>query len=197
MRTLLLVGDDKIGRRLIRRITLGGDVTVAIDASFSVGRVWRLLRRRAINVRGIAQMALAEFQRPREARPRLTEVRSNKELLTLMRAERPDRVVLFRAGLIVNGAVIDSGPELLNVHCAKLPQFAGLGAVGRALDEKDYDQCATMHHVTNKIDAGEVVVIEPYSLDPARSYCDNEDTAYEAGIQLILRVLADTVEAAA
>ena len=68
-------------------------------------------------------------------------------------------------------------------------KYAGLGSIQRALADRSYQQRATLHRVTATIDGGPVVDVEPYSLDPARPYGENEDRAYDAGSRLLLRAL--------
>jgi folate-dependent phosphoribosylglycinamide formyltransferase PurN len=98
--------------------------------------------------------------------------------------------VLFRAGLIVGPAVLSTGVPVMNIHCARIPEYGGIGSIDRALRDGAYSQCATLHQVTTRIDEGEVHATEPYQLDPADGYCSNEDRAYDAGIRLLKRVLA-------
>jgi methionyl-tRNA formyltransferase len=134
-------------------------------------------------------MAIAELTRE-DTRVTITQhISSNTDLLRIIRHNNIDQVYLFRAGLIVNRKVLDCGVQILNTHCGRIPDYGGLGAIPRALAEKAYDQVATLHRVTVTIDDGEVLDVEPYLLNPDISYRENEDTAYEAGIRLLLRHL--------
>ena len=81
---------------------------------------------------------------------------------------------LFRAGLIINKKVIDTGVKILNTHCARLPQYGGLASISRALKNKDYNQKATLHQVTKKIDSGIIFNELPYELSASKSYFENE-----------------------
>ena len=49
-------------------------------------------------------------------------------------------------------------------------------------------QCATLHRITSRIDEGEVIDTEGYTLDTGKSYGYNENLAYEAGGRLLERV---------
>jgi methionyl-tRNA formyltransferase len=186
--TLLLAGDDKVGRSLLARVR-AGSVDVCLDRSSSVRRTLRLLRRGVVPASVLAQMALAELLRPDTRLPGATSIRSNAELLQLITQRDVRRVYLFRAGLIIDREVLASGAELLNVHCASLQGYGGLGSIARALADGAWRQEATLHRVTERIDSGEVLDTEPYDLDPARSYRENERRAYEAGARLVLRQL--------
>jgi hypothetical protein len=187
MKTLLLIGDDKIGRSLLARVP--GGVETALDRSSSWRRAVRVLLKGSVSPAALWMMWRAESRR-RDARAGpVPSVRSNAELLERVRREGIERLFLFRAGLIVNRALLAAVREVLNIHCARLPEYGGLGAIPRALRRGDYRQCATMHRVTEQIDAGEVIATLPYDLDPARSYFDNEQVAYEAGMKLLLQQL--------
>jgi methionyl-tRNA formyltransferase len=72
------------------------------------------------------------------------------------------------------------------VHCARLPDYLGLNAIGRALKNKDYDQAATLHKVIRQIDAGKIIAKKSYKLNPELSYKENEAIAYNSGIQLLI-----------
>ena len=62
-------------------------------------------------------------------------ITNNKDLLALLNQHKPSRVVLFRAGLVINKDVISQGIPLLNIHCAKVPEYGGLGSIDRALKD--------------------------------------------------------------
>lgn len=188
-RDLLVVGDDRLGRKLLARLQGNTRVLPVFDRSSSLKRVVKLLRRRVLSPGGVARMALAEYRRPDYPRPPLGEVRSNADLAELIAREKPARVYLFRAGLIIGRKVLGSGAEILNVHCARVPEYGGLGSIGRALRDGAVDQAASLHRVTEAIDRGEVLATRPYRLDPARSYAENENAAYDAGIELLVETL--------
>ncbi len=186
---LLIVGGDTLGRRLLRRTRDIADLEVAVDASSDWRRVVRLVRSGTLPLRSVLTMGWAEWRRPAEPPAAVPPIRTNRDVLaSLERGVR--QVFLFRAGLIVDRAVLASGAPIFNVHCASLPAYGGIGSIVRALRDGAYAQTATLHRVTTRIDEGPVLATEPYLLDPSRSYRDNEDTAYAAGMHLIEDVLA-------
>jgi methionyl-tRNA formyltransferase len=132
-------------------------------------------------------MAWAEWRRPAESKT-APAVRNNADLIAhIGRGVR--EVFLFRAGLIVERSALSAGAVVFNVHCASLPVYAGIGAIVRAMRDRAYQQDATLHRVTSRIDEGPVLATERYVLDPARSYRENEDSAYAAGMRLVEDVL--------
>lgn len=192
---LLVVGRDKVGLALASRAVGIPDLAVYADASADYRRVLRLVRTGRLPLTWLARMAWAEWRRPTAVYGAIPEIRTNRELLSLV-ANGARTIFLFRAGLIVNRAVLASGAAVFNVHCASLPGYGGIGAIQRALNDHVYDQSATLHRVTTRIDEGEVIATQPYRMEPWHSYQANEDVAYQAGMALILRHLAHGVVAA-
>lgn len=103
---------------------------------------------------------------------------------------------MFRAGLIVERNKFPSNFDLLNIHCASLPKYRGLGFIHRAIKNGDFIQNATLHRVTNKIDEGEVLKELKYKMLPSNSYKKNEDVAYKAGFKLLVKVLTKNINKA-
>lgn len=186
---LLVVGDDRLGRRLVHELGERAGLHVVVDRSSSLRRVGRLVRRRVISPAALARMALAEWLRPRAPAVAAEEIRSNDDLIRIIERVRPAEVYLFRAGLIINRRVLSLGVPVLNLHCARIPEYGGLGSIGRALKDGALDQAATLHRVTDRIDQGEVLAELPYRLQPRRPYHVNEGVAYRAGMDLLARVL--------
>ncbi|HNM05541.1 MAG TPA: formyltransferase family protein, partial [Leptospiraceae bacterium] len=176
----------KIGRKAVNALGNTEGCIIVLDKSSSPKRVIKLIARGSMSFFLTVKMFLAElFRKDNSISGEFESVRSNNELLVLLEKYRPSVVILFRAGLIINSKVIDSGIPLLNIHCAKVPEYGGLGSISRALTDKAFDQCATMHRVTVKIDEGEVIDTLNYRLDPSVSYSQNEEIAYNAGIELL------------
>ncbi|MFY1985751.1 formyltransferase family protein [Achromobacter xylosoxidans] len=193
VRTLLLVSNDRLGRRLVSELGEQPGLLRCFDQSSSWRRVLKLLRRGSLSPSLVLKMQLAEWQRPNFPAPEIGAIHNNAELVSLIRKHGIQRVYLFRAGLIVGRAVLDTGAEILNTHCAALPYYGGLGSIARALAAGDLTQCATLHRVTESIDSGEVLATEPYVMDAGLSYAANEARAYDAGLRLLLRELTTDI----
>lgn len=194
--TIVVLGNDKIGSRAMALRGLDREgVEVYLDRSSSYRRVWKLIRRGSLRVGLVLKMALAEFLRPRATSVVVPkgEIRSNGDLISLIREKQPDRVLFFRAGLIVSKKAISCGVPLLNIHCAKVPEYGGLGSIERALVDGALEQCATLHQITETIDRGEVFETEPYQLVAGDRYYVNENRAYEVGVRLLERVIQGNV----
>lgn len=191
MKLLLVVGNGKIGRKLISEIEAVDhpDIHIILDSSSSIKRVIKLIRRGTLSLPLVFKMFFADFMRTDYKTAKYHQIFSNDDLLNILQDTKPNNVVLFRAGLIINKRIIDTGIPLFNVHCLKLPEYGGLGQLMRALNNKDYEQCATCHHVTQSIDDGDIIATHPFQLDGQKSYKQNEDIAYDAGIKLIQNLL--------
>jgi len=190
---VLIVGDDKVGRKLISRLESAGcNVSIYVDRSTTPGRVVGLLRRRRLTLRYFFKMVLAELTRRDVSTRDYPAIHLNADLLEVIGNECPDAVYLFRAGLVIERSVIDAGVPLLNVHCADVPAYGGLAAIPRAIDDGAWSQHATLHRVVERIDGGEVIRTEPFEMRKENSYRENEDIAYDAGIRLLLDELCHT-----
>lgn len=190
MKTLVILGNDKIAGGVSERVSGAAECVVYIDRTTNLSRVIKLIRKRAISPILLAKMFLCELFR-KGARPdrRFPFVSSNKDIMNAIAEHRPDRLLLFRAGLIINSDVIDTRIPVFNVHAAIVPDFGGIGSIDRALRSGVYKQYASLHVVTKRIDEGEVVDKYPYLLDPELCYCKNELLAYQAGQNLLLKTI--------
>lgn len=189
--TLLILGNDKISKRAYSRLQDNNTIVIAIDKSTNIGRIIRLIKRGSLSVGLVVRMMLCEVRREKYCgNIDGDSIACNSDVIGLIERHKPQRIILFRAGLIISKRVISIGIPLLNIHCAKLPEYGGIGTISRALKDGSYQQCATLHQVVEDIDGGVVLDTEPYQLNPAIGYCANENNAYEAGIKLLLRTLS-------
>ena len=189
-KTVLVVGKDKISKNALYKIKKPSSVIVVEDASKSLKRLAKLIYRKKMSLSLLLRMVYCELKRYNYGPTDNDQVvSSNPSLLKVIKEVNPDKVILFRAGLIINQELLETGVPFLNIHCAKVPEFGGLGSISKALKEKAYQQAATFHRVTEFIDRGEILDVEPYELDPELSYCANENKAYEAGAKLLERQL--------
>ena len=190
-KTILVLGNDKLSQKaaaILRGRT--PEIELVIDQSTNWMRILRLLYRRRLSTTLLLKMFCCELRRPSyEELGVYPAIANNTDLVNMIDRINPSAVILFRAGLIINRSVIGTGIPILNIHCARVPEFGGLGSIHRALVAGAYMQCATLHRVTTTIDEGEVFDTEDYQLDPSASYCHNEELAYDAGIRLLQRTI--------
>lgn len=192
MKNLIVIGNDKIAGGVSEQISNFANCIVYIDRSTDFSRVLRLLRRRIISPVLLAKMVACEVLR-KGHRPNMKfpSIRHNEDLIRAIMVHKPDRLILFRAGLIVNRSVIAAGVPVFNIHAAIVPDYGGIGSIDRAIKAKAYEQYASLHVVTTRIDEGEVIDRIGYRLNPGSSYCQNEDVAYQAAQRLLLKTIRD------
>jgi len=190
MKTLIIVGNDKLGRKFINSIDTE-KFEIILDESSSLKRVLKLVQRGSLKLSLIFKMFLSDFFRKDYPFNKEYEViKNNNDLVNIIKDRDIEQIVLYRGGLIVSKKVIDLGVKILNIHCAKIPEYGGIGVLDRALNDKAYEQEATLHIITERIDEGEVITVEPYKLEENYSYKENENKAYDAGIKLFNRYFA-------
>jgi folate-dependent phosphoribosylglycinamide formyltransferase PurN len=186
MKKLIVIGNDKIGGLALSYLTENPDLVIYIDRSTNIKRVKTLVLKGVVSMKLILKMFLAEILRSNKKPPKsFNGIKKNNDLIRVIKKIKPEVVILFRAGLIINKSVINLGVPILNIHCAKVPEYGGLGSIQKALNEKVFSQEASLHHVIEKIDGGKVIYTEQYDLNPKESYFENENTAYLAGIKLL------------
>ncbi len=188
-RTIVVFGDDKIGRFAAARLE-GTGITLVLDRSGGFWRAVRMVWRRRISFANAAAMFFAELSRKDYQLAANKHIKNNAQLVEIVRESNAHKILLFRASLIVDVALMPDTAEVINIHCISIEDYPGLGAIWRALSHNDFEQSATAHEVTSKIDCGRIVDKEPYMLSPEKSYAENEDIAYEAGARLLLRLVA-------
>lgn len=190
IKNLVILGDDKIAGEVSKQISLAKNCIVYIDRARNIPRIFKLIKRKVISPTLITKMAIAEMlrngQRPDSSLP---SINGNQDLLQAIKKNQPERIILFRAGLIVNKKIIDLNIPILNVHAARIPEYGGIGSIDRALKDGAYNQCACLHKVTVSIDGGEMVDRLEYQLNPKFSYSQNELLAYLTAQKLLLKTL--------
>lgn len=190
MRTIIVIGNDKIAGRVSEQVSGHDNCFIYIDKSTNISRALKLITKRVISPVLLAKMLICEVLRSGcKANKSFPSIRHNDDLMQAIETHQPERLLLFRAGLIVNKKVINSGVPVLNIHAAIVPDYGGIGSIARAIKDQAYEQYASLHVVTTQIDKGEVIDRIAYRLDPGLTYCQNEEVAYRAAQQLLLKTI--------
>lgn len=104
--------------------------------------------------------------------PEASEKRAayDDRMATLLRAERPDLVVLAGYMRIVGPALLDAFPgRVVNIHPSLLPAFKGLDAVGQAHRAGVAQTGCTTHLVTSDLDGGPILLQAGLKVRPGES----------------------------
>jgi len=190
MSLLVLAGNDYWGRKALESLQVLEPAPILIlDKSARTNRIVKLIRRRRISIFDVINLTICELRRSQRRTnsktPRLS-VSSNQDLEHLIERYKATKVILFRAGIIINSKVLAKPLEVLNIHAASLPKFEGLMALPRAVRCREYEQSVVLHRVTLAIDQGAVVETKSYVIPPDASVCAAEDIAYRTAIELLL-----------
>lgn len=192
MKTMLVIGGDKIA---IKALSLPevrkNEVVLVKDVSVNFVKIINLIIKRRLSFKLFCKMFYCEAVRRRSSekvKPYFI-IKNNEDLIKLINEHKPQKIILFRAGLVVNKKILSMEIPIMNIHCAKIPEYGGLGSINEALKNNEINQFATLHQVTETIDSGQILDTEPYILNEALSYCKNETIAYEAGLRLLQRAI--------
>jgi phosphoribosylglycinamide formyltransferase 1 len=80
------------------------------------------------------------------------------QLCQLVSALNPDLIVLAGFMKILSPAFIKSFPDkIINIHPSLLPKYKGLRTHERVMENNEKIHGATVHHVTEELDAGEII----------------------------------------
>jgi hypothetical protein len=191
MKTILIFGGDRIAQKALENRRESDSLMIFVDRSTNIKRVAKLLWKKRLSPFLFFKMLICEVRRSKSAvvPTNLQGILNNKDVLELICKYIPERVVLFRAGLIINKDILAQGVPLFNIHCVKVPEYGGIGLIDRALKDNALEHNATLHQVTTTIDEGQVFDVEPFQLNASKSYCFNEDVAYQAALKLFYRTI--------
>ena len=190
MKTLIILGNDRLSQLAISKIGSSDNLCILIDRSTNLKRIYKLVIKKKITLSILIKMFFCELQRKKFNNLNSFEsIRNNKTLLDYIKRNNIKKIILFRAGLIINKVLIKKRITILNIHAAKVPKYGGIGSIQKALKDKDFNQYASLHHVTTAIDKGKVLDKEKYKLLASKSYCFNENIAYQSALKLLCRTL--------
>ena len=104
----------------------------------------------------------------------------------------PDLIVSIRFGLILQASVINI-PKfgVINLHSGVLPQYRGVMATFRAMQQHDTEYGTTLHYISDSgIDSGEIISINKQTLDYKRSYLHNTLSLYHQGVKDVINTIS-------
>jgi methionyl-tRNA formyltransferase len=103
-------------------------------------------------------------------------------------------VLVARFSLIFDAATIAVPRHgLLNVHPGRLPEYAGLHAPLRTVNEQAAEFSCSVHWITPEIDAGPLLAVHSTPIDRERSLLEQVGELYPLGIPTLLSVTKDCV----
>jgi UDP-4-amino-4-deoxy-L-arabinose formyltransferase/UDP-glucuronic acid dehydrogenase (UDP-4-keto-hexauronic acid decarboxylating) len=120
------------------------------------------------------------------------------QLAEELRAMDVDLLLSVRSPHIVHPAVI-AAPRIgsFNLHSGPLPQYAGLNVGLWAIYNGESQHGVTVHRMTAEIDAGDIAYQAWFPIEPSDTGLTVIRKGVEAGIPLLLRLVADAEESPA
>lgn len=108
-------------------------------------------------------------------------------------ATEPELIISVRFGLIIREAVIALPKHgIINLHSGLLPNYRGVMATFRAMQNNDSQIASTLHYIQDGgIDNGDIISISEIPLNRQQSYLLNVINLYTGGCQQILSAVAN------
>ncbi|MFV1994388.1 MAG: methionyl-tRNA formyltransferase [Verrucomicrobiales bacterium] len=92
------------------------------------------------------------------------------EALEELRALEPEVIVVFAYGQILPREILET-PSLacINLHASLLPRHRGAAPIQAAIAEGDSETGITIIYVGEELDAGDILLAEPFAIDPGET----------------------------
>ena len=104
----------------------------------------------------------------------------------------PELIISVRFGLIIREAVIAIPKHgIINLHSGLLPDYRGVMATFRAMQNNDSQIASTLHYIQDGgIDNGDIISISAIPLNSHHSYLLNVINLYAGGCRQILNAVS-------
>ena len=134
--------------------------------------------------------SVAELARSRGIEPLLVEEGKDPELLARLAAGKPDLLfsVYFRS-LLPEAALGIAPLGAYNVHGSLLPKYRGRAPVNWAVVNGETETGATLHVMTRRADAGDIIDQKAVPIGPDDTAADVQTRVTEASVEILLRSL--------
>lgn len=110
---------------------------------------------------------------------------------------QPDLIISIAASQVFKSEILALPPKgCINIHSAPLPRYRGMFPSFWALYNDEAETAVTVHYMTSKLDDGDIIRQEPVVIPPGISLEGLIRTSKRAGVEVLLKALAD-IEAGA
>jgi methionyl-tRNA formyltransferase len=114
------------------------------------------------------------------------------EAVAALTALAPDLIVLADYGQLIPRVLLDLPPRgFLNLHPSALPRHRGAAPIPATILAGDTESAVTLLMVTEEMDAGPIVAVEPLDVRPDDTAVTLEERAATAAARLIARALPE------
>jgi methionyl-tRNA formyltransferase len=110
----------------------------------------------------------------------------------IIRDSNPDLIVSVRFGLILKQVIL-AIPKygVINLHSGKLPDYRGVMACFRAMQNNEVEHSSTLHYIRDgSIDCGDIISYNTTTLNYQLSYLENVLNLYRGGIKQVLKAIS-------
>ena len=147
----------------------------------------RLSRSRPYSVKSVARMLDIPLYTPQR-------INAPEFLQTLADEIRPDLILSIAASEIFKPELLSIPPlGCINLHSAPLPKYQGMMPVFWTMYHGESEGCVTVHHMAEKLDAGDIILQRPVSVGPSDSLEDMMIRCKEVGVAAVLEAI-DLIE---
>lgn len=112
------------------------------------------------------------------------------EALAAIRAWKPNVIVVAAFGQILKQELLDMPPlGCVNVHPSLLPEYRGAAPIQRAIMDGKAGTGVTICKMVRKLDSGDILLMEPQSINPEDTYGTLHDRLARVGADLLVEAL--------
>lgn len=116
---------------------------------------------------------------------------NSKKVISFVNETKADILLSVRPGQIFKKSFINNVPQIRNLHCSKLPQYGGIGAVFQALANNEKELGCSIHDVLDeKIDSGTVIAQRVLNTIPSKSVFYHTILLYKLSQEVIRQGLS-------
>jgi methionyl-tRNA formyltransferase len=115
---------------------------------------------------------------------------SAPEVVEKLGALSPDLMIVVDFGQFLKKHLLDLPSKgAINVHPSLLPKYRGAAPIQRAVANGDTETGVSILYVTEKMDAGDIILQEPVSIDDEDTALTLEPKLAEVGASLLIKAL--------
>ncbi len=119
----------------------------------------------------------------------------DESFLSIFRELAPDMVVLVAFGQILPKEIIDTPPlGCINLHPSMLPRYRGAAPMNWTLIRGERETAATIIEMTEKVDAGRILLQEKSPIAPEETFGELHDRMARDGARLLLQAVKGLID---
>ena len=122
-------------------------------------------------------------------------LKKNEELLTILKNQNLDFIIVVAYGKIITKDIIDIPKyEILNLHPSSLPRYRGAAPIERAIESGDTNLDICIMKVDIGLDTGDVAVRENYIINTSKGADEVVPEISKIGANLMLKTIKKCIK---